>query len=146
MSRPATLKFNAQARRKLLTGMNVVAEAVGTTLGPKGRNVAINQPGLVPRVIHDGVGVAKRIDLEDEFEDMGAQLLKEASLQTSKKAGDGTTTSTILAGAIVNKGFENITAGANPMTLKKEVLEATKRVLSEVKALSVDISTLEEKT
>ena len=145
MSRPATLKFNAQARRKLLKGMNVVAEAVGTTLGPKGRNVAINQPGLVPRVIHDGVGVAKRIDLEDEFEDMGAQLLKEASLQTSKKAGDGTTTSTILAGAIVNKGFENITAGSNAMTLKQEIEDASRKLVEELRKLSKPITTLEEK-
>lgn|SRR3990167_4171757 len=142
---PVNLKFKRDAREGLLKGINIVADAVSTTLGPKGRNVAINLPGLPPNVIHDGVGVAKRIDLLDEWEDMGAQLVKEAALQTSKKAGDGTTTSTILAQAIIREGFENIVAGANPMTLKSEIEDAYQLILKEIKKLSKDISTLEEK-
>ena len=142
---PVNLKFRREAREALLRGIDIVADAVSTTLGPKGRNVAINLPGLPPRVIHDGVGVAKKIDLTNEWEDMGAQLVKEAALQTSKKAGDGTTTSTILARAIMTKGFENIVAGANPMTLKAEIEDAYKLVLKEIKKLSKDITTLDEK-
>jgi len=142
---PVNLKFKNEAREGLLKGINIVADAVSTTLGPKGRNVAINLPGLPPTVIHDGVGVAKKIDLTNEWEDMGAQLVKEAALQTSKKAGDGTTTSTILARAIATEGFENIVAGANPMTLKAEIEEAYQIVSKYIKELSVDISTLEKK-
>lgn len=138
--------FGPKAKAKLLKGMNIVAEAVSSTLGPKGRNVAISDnAGLPPRIIHDGIGVAKKIDLEDYFENMGAQLLKEAALQTSKKAGDGTTTSTILAQTLITKGFENITAGANPMILKSQIEEATKLVTEQIKKLSTKISTLEEK-
>lgn len=143
---PVNLKFKREAREALLRGFNIVADAVSTTLGPKGRNVAINVPGMPPTIIHDGVGVAKRIDLKNEWEDMGGQLLKEAALQTSKKAGDGTTTSTILAQAIAVEGFENIIAGSNPMTLKAEIEEACQAILKEIKKLSKDISTLEEKT
>lgn len=142
---PVEVKFRREAREGLLKGFNIVADAVSTTLGPKGRNVAINIPGMPPSVIHDGVGVAKKIDLNNEWEDMGAQLLKEAALQTSKKAGDGTTTSTILAQAIASKGFENIIAGANPMTLKSEIEEAHKIVNGEIKKLSLDVKTLQQK-
>lgn len=146
MNLPVNLKFRNEAREHLLKGFNTVADAVSTTLGPKGRNVAINIPGNAPRIIHDGVGVAKRIDLTNEWEDMGAQLLKEAALQTSQKAGDGTTTSTILAQSIILEGFENITAGSNPMTLKTEIEEAHQIVSKHIKKLSKDIKTLEEKT
>lgn len=142
---PKTLKFDREAREALLKGMNTVADAVSTTLGPKGQNVAINKNGNPPQIIHDGVTVAKSIDLEDPFEDMGAQLIKDASLQTSKKAGDGTTTSTILAQAIVNKGVENVIAGSNPMTLKNEIDDAYKLALKEIKKLSKPVKTLEEK-
>src|SRR3990167_11279248 len=138
---PIEYKFGKQAKEKLLKGMSIVARSVGSTLGPKGRNVAINIPGMAPSIIHDGVGVAKKIDLFNHFEDIGAQLLKEAALQTSKKAGDGTTTSIILAQAIIEKGFENITAGANPMILKKEIEDAYKLLLEEIKKLSTKIST-----
>jgi chaperonin GroEL len=140
------LKFDREAREKLLEGMEVVYKAVSKTLSPKGRNVAINQPGVPPRVIHDGVGVAKTINLEGHFEDMGAQLLKEASLQTGKEAGDGTTTSTIIAYNIAKKGNEMVTAGYNPMLLKDELNETSKFVIEKLKELSKPIKTKEEMT
>src|SRR3990167_3056859 len=101
------LKFNADAREKLLKGINTLTEAVATTLGPKGRNVAIDRKWGAPNVVHDGVTVAKEIDLEDPFENMGAQLLKEAASKTNDVAGDGTTTATILTQAIVSEGLKN---------------------------------------
>jgi chaperonin GroEL len=110
--------FSEDARRKLKNGMNVVANAVGATLGPKGRNVAIDRKFGSPTVTHDGVSVAKEIELEDPFENMGAQLLKEAAQKTNDIAGDGTTTSTVLAHAIVNEGLKALEAGYNPMLLK----------------------------
>ena len=112
------LKFSEDARQALIRGVNILAKAVVTTLGPKGRNVAIDKKWGAPNVIHDGVSVAKEIELEDAFENMGAQLVKEAASKTNDVAGDGTTTSTLLAQAIVNAGFKNVTAGANPMILK----------------------------
>lgn len=133
---PSHLKFGSEARGKLLSGINIVADAVGKTLGPKGRNVAINQSSPPPRVIHDGVSVAQRIDLFDEFEDMGAQLLKEAAVKTNDIAGDGTTTATIIAQALINKAFEDIAAGKNPMTLKAEIEEAKDLLLKELKKLA----------
>jgi len=141
---PSNLLFGSEARNKLLRGVNILAKAVSSTLGPKGRNVAINQSDGAPSVIHDGVSVAKRVDLFNEFEDMGAQLLKQAAIKTSEIAGDGTTLSTILGQAIIVKGFENIEAGANPMTLKREVEEVKEILLKELKKLSKDISTDEE--
>src|SRR5437016_5603709 len=113
--------FSEDARRKLKNGMNTVANAVGATLGPKGRNVAIDRKFGSPTVTHDGVSVAKEIELEDPFENMGAQLLKEAAQKTNDIAGDGTTTSTVLAHAIVHEGLRNIAAGANPMLLKRGI-------------------------
>src|SRR5436190_22093523 len=104
------LKFNAAARESLLKGINILTDAVATTLGPKGRNVALDKKWGAPNVVHDGVTVAKEIELEDPFENMGAQLLKEAASKTADVAGDGTTTSTLLAQAIVNAGFKNVTA------------------------------------
>lgn len=112
------LKFSEDARQSLIKGVNILAKAVVTTLGPKGRNVAIDRKWGAPNVIHDGVSVAKQIFLADPFENMGAQLVKEAASKTNDVAGDGTTTSTLLAQHIVNNGFKNVTAGANPMTLK----------------------------
>ena len=141
---PVEVIFDKEAREKLIKGMNIVADAVGATLGPKGRNVAINQAYGAPDIIHDGVSVARRIDLFDHFEDMGAQLLKEAAIKTNEEAGDGTTTATILAQAIVNKGFENIQAGANPMTLKQELEEARDLVVAELKKLARKIEKDEE--
>lgn len=137
---PVNVLQGNEAREKFLKGINIVANAVGSTLGPKGRNVAINEAYGAPRIIHDGVSVAKRIDLINEFEDMGAQLLKEAAIKTNVVAGDGTTTSTILAQELVNLGFQNIAAGKNPMTLKEEVEEALKIVLVELRKLSKEVS------
>src|SRR3989339_1755296 len=107
------LKFSSDAREKLLKGINLLTDAVATTLGPKGRNVALDKKWGAPNVVHDGVSVAKEIELEDPFENMGASLVKEAASKTSDVAGDGTTTATVLARAMVEEGLKNITAGAN---------------------------------
>src|ERR1700712_2262086 len=107
-----------EARQSLKRGVDALANAVKTTLGPKGRNVALDKKWGSPTVTHDGVTVAKEIELEDPFENMGAQLLKEAATKTNDVAGDGTTTATVLAQAIVNEGLKNVTAGANPMQIK----------------------------
>ena len=138
------LKFNQEAREKLLKGINTLTDAVATTLGPKGRNVALDKKWGAPNVVHDGVTVAKEIDLEDPFENMGAQLLKEAASKTADVAGDGTTTATILAKAIVTEGLKNIQAGANPMILKKGVEKAVIALVEELKKMSKKISTQEE--
>lgn len=144
MKFPKSLKFGPEARESILKGVNILAEAVGSTLGPKGRNVAINDPNFVPTVLHDGVSVARRIDLVDPFEDMGAQLLKEAAIKTNDTAGDGTTTATILAQAIISEAIKNLQAGANPMVLKKEIEQARDRILVELKKMAKKISSDEE--
>jgi chaperonin GroEL len=138
------LAFSEDARRKLKRGINVVAEAVSATLGPKGRNVAIDRKFGSPTVTHDGVSVAKEIELEDPFENMGAQLLKEAATKTNDIAGDGTTTSTILAHAIVNEGLKALEAGYNPMLLKRGIEMATDAVSEELRKVAVKIDTKEE--
>src|SRR3990167_8974593 len=109
--------FDEEVRTKLLAGINILAKAVGSTLGPRSRNVAINDPHSTPEVYHDGVTIARRINLEDDFEDMGVELLKAAAVKTNETAGDGTTTATILAQAIINEAFKVIAAGTNPMLL-----------------------------
>lgn len=126
------LKYKEEARNRLLEGMRQVNEAVATTLGPKGRNVALDKKWGAPSVVHDGVTVAKEIELEDPFENMGAALIKEAASKTNDDAGDGTTTSTILAYAITSRGMKNITAGANPMLLKRGIEKAVKEVVEEI--------------
>ena len=118
------LLFSEEARQKLLKGVKILAQAVVTTLGPRGRNVALDKKWGAPNIVHDGVTVAKEIELEDPFENMGAQLIKEAASKTNDIAGDGTTTSTLLAHAIVSKGLKNVTAGANPMLMKKASIKA----------------------
>ena len=138
------LVFSEDARRKLRTGMNMVANAVGATLGPKGRNVAVDRKFGSPTITHDGVSVAKEIELEDPFENMGAQLLKEAASKTNDIAGDGTTTSTVLAHAIVNEGLKALEAGYNPMLLKYGIQQATESVVEELRKMSVKIDTREE--
>jgi chaperonin GroEL len=138
------LVFSEDARRKLKNGMNTVANAVGATLGPKGRNVAVDRKFGSPTVTHDGVSVAKEIELEDPFENMGAQLLKEAASKTNDIAGDGTTTSTVLAHAIVNEGLKALEAGYNPMLLKNGISLATETVVDELRKMSVKIDTREE--
>lgn len=130
------LKFSEDARQSLIRGVNVLAKAVVTTLGPKGRNVALDKKWGAPNVVHDGVTVAKEIELEDPFENMGAQLVKEAASKTNDVAGDGTTTSTLLAQAIVNAGFKNVTAGANPMILKVGMEKGVEAVVAEIKKMA----------
>jgi chaperonin GroEL len=131
--------FGEDARRKLKNGIDVVATAVATTLGPKGRNVALDRKFGSPTITHDGVTVAKEIELEDPFENMGAQLLKEAATKTNDIAGDGTTTSTVLAHAIVTEGLKTLAAGANPMMLKRGIEAAAKAVAGEIRKQSIEI-------
>jgi len=138
------LVFGEEARRKLKNGIDVVATAVATTLGPKGRNVAIDRKYGSPTITHDGVTVAKEIELEDPFENMGAQLLKEAATKTNDIAGDGTTTSTVLAHAIVSEGLKTLAAGANPMLLKRGIEAAAKIVGAAIKKQAIEISTRED--
>jgi chaperonin GroEL len=138
------LIFRDEARRKLQAGVDKVANAVSTTLGPKGRNVALDKKFGAPTVTHDGVTVAKEIELEDPYENMGAQLLKEAATKTNDIAGDGTTTATVLAQAIVTEGLKNVAAGANPMLLKKGILAAAAEVSKNILKQATPIDTKEE--
>ena len=134
------LLYAEEARTKLKAGVEKLAKAVATTLGPKGRNVALDKKWGAPNVIHDGVTVAKEIELEDPFENMGASLVKEAASKTSDVAGDGTTTSVVLAQAMVEEGLKNITAGANPMILKFGVEKATETVVAELKKMAKKVA------
>lgn len=138
------LKFSEEARRSLQRGVDILANAVVTTLGPKGRNVSIDRKFGSPTITHDGVTVAKEIELEDPFENMGAQLLKEAATKTNDIAGDGTTTSTVLAHAIVTEGLKNLAAGANPMMLKRGIEAATKVVSDAITKQAIPVTTKEE--
>ncbi len=133
------IKYSAEARQSLINGVNKLADAVVTTLGPKGRNVALDKKWGAPNVVHDGVTVAKEIELEDPFENMGAQLVKEAASKTNDVAGDGTTTATLLAREIVNQGFLAVNSGYNPMLLKQEIDEAAEAVLKALNNLKADI-------
>jgi chaperonin GroEL len=138
------LVFSEDARRRLQQGIDVVAQAVGTTLGPKGRNVALDRKFGSPTITHDGVTVAKEIELEDPFANMGAQLLKEAATKTNDIAGDGTTTSTVLAHAIVSEGLKNLAAGANPMRLKLGISQGVETVVAALRKMAQKIETKEE--
>jgi chaperonin GroEL len=138
------LKFSEEARQSLKKGIDVVAKAVVTTLGPKGRNIALDKKWGAPNIVHDGVSVAKEIDLEDPFENMGAQLVKEAASKTNDVAGDGTTTATLLAQVMTDSGMKNITAGANPMVVKKGIEKAVSAVVEELKKISKPIKNKEE--
>ena len=138
------LKFNSSAREALLKGINLLTDAVASTLGPKGRNVALDKKWGAPNVVHDGVTVAKEIELEDPFENMGAQLVKEAASKTNDVAGDGTTTATILAQAIVSEGLKNIQAGANPMVLRRGIEKAVDILVLELRKMSKKLTTPEE--
>ena len=138
------LVFGEEARRYLKNGVDAVMNAVATTLGPKGRNVALDRKYGSPTITHDGVTVAKEIELEDPFENMGAQLLKEAATKTNDIAGDGTTTSTVLAHAIVSEGLKNLAAGANPMLLKRGIESAAKVVSDAIHDQAIDITTKAE--
>ncbi len=140
------LKFSEDARVSLLKGIDAVAKAVVTTLGPKGRNVALDKKWGAPNIVHDGVSVAKEIDLKDPFENMGAQLVKEAASKTNDTAGDGTTTSTLLAQVMARSGMKNITAGSNPMIIKRGIEKAVDAVVSELKKIAKPIKNKEEIT
>jgi chaperonin GroEL len=136
--------YDEEARRALKSGIDALASAVKTTLGPKGRNVALDKKFGAPTVTHDGVTVARDIELEDPFENMGAQLLKEAATKTEDVAGDGTTTATVLAQAILHEGFKNVAAGANPMQIKLGLEKATQAVVEAVKKASIPVKGKEE--
>ncbi|MGQ9500486.1 MAG: chaperonin GroEL [Anaerolineae bacterium] len=138
------LVFQEDARRRLKNGIDMMAQAVATTLGPKGRNVALDKKWGAPTVTHDGVTVAKEIQLEDPFENMGAQLLKEAATKTNDIAGDGTTTATVLAHMLVTEGLKNVAAGANPMLLKRGIEKATEAVAQAIKEMAIEINSKEE--
>ncbi len=130
------VKFGDSARKKMLTGVNILADAVKATLGPKGRNVIIEKSFGAPTITKDGVSVAKEIELEDRFENMGAQLVKDVASRANDDAGDGTTTATVLAQAIVNEGYKAVAAGMNPMDLKRGIDKATIAIVAELKNLS----------
>ena len=138
------LAFAEDARRRLKDGIDVLANAVATTLGPKGRNVALDRKFGSPTITHDGVTVAKEVELEDPYENMGAQLLKEAATKTNDIAGDGTTTSTVLAHAMVSDGLKNLSAGADPMMLKRGIERAAKEVADALTDMAIDVTTKEE--
>lgn len=140
------LKFGEDARSAMLRGMATVSRAVVTTLGPKGRNIALDRKWGAPNVVHDGVSVAKEIELEDPFENMGAQLIKEASSKTNDVAGDGTTTATLLAHVIAQQGMKNVAAGANPMIVKRGIEKAVASVVEELKKMAKPIKNREEVT
>ncbi len=129
--------FDVRAREAILRGVNTLADAVRITLGPKGRNVVIEKSFGSPTITKDGVTVAKEIELENRFENMGAQMVKEVASKTSDVAGDGTTTATVLAQAIFREGLKNVTAGANPMSIKKGIDKAVAAVVEELKKISV---------
>ncbi|MGA7670507.1 MAG: chaperonin GroEL [Nitrolancea sp.] len=141
---PKILEFNEEARRSLKLGVDTLANAVKTTLGPKGRNVALDKKFGAPTVTHDGVTVAKEIELEDPFANMGAQLLKEAATKTNDVAGDGTTTATVLAQAVVHEGLRNVAAGANPMLLKQGIDLGSEKVVAKLKSMAKEIQGKED--
>jgi len=138
------LVFSEEARRSLKRGIDTLAFAVATTLGPKGRNVALDKKFGAPTITHDGVTVAKEIELEDPYENMGAQLLKEAATKTNDIAGDGTTTATVLAHTIITEGLKNVAAGANPMLIKRGIEAASEAVAQALRDMAIEIKTKEE--
>ncbi|KIN73700.1 chaperonin GroEL [Sulfitobacter guttiformis] len=138
------VKFGTDARNKMLKGVNILADAVKVTLGPKGRNVVLDKSFGAPRITKDGVSVAKEIELEDKFENMGAQMVKEVASRTNDEAGDGTTTATVLAQAIVREGMKSVAAGMNPMDLKRGIDLATAKVVEAIKAAARPVSDSDE--
>src|ERR1700754_864751 len=135
------VKFGVEARDKMLRGVDILANAVRVTLGPKGRNVVLDKSFGAPRITKDGVTVAKEIELEDKFENMGAQMVREVASKTSYMAGDGTTTATVLAAAIVREGARGVAAGMNPMDLKRGIDQAAKAIFEELQARTKKITT-----
>jgi chaperonin GroEL len=138
------VKFGTDARNRMLKGVNTLADAVKVTLGPKGRNVVLEKSFGAPRITKDGVSVAKEIELEDKFENMGAQMVKEVASRTNDEAGDGTTTATVLAAAIIREGMKSVAAGMNPMDLKRGIDLATSKVVEAIKAAARDVSDSDE--
>src|SRR3712207_549042 len=138
------IAYDEEARRSLERGAYAVARAVKVTLGPRGRNVVIDKKWGSPTITKDGVTVAKEIELADPYENMGAQLVKEVASKTNDVAGDGTTTATVLAQAILSEGLKNVAAGANPMTLKRGIEIAVERAVEEIKRLSIPVATKED--
>jgi chaperonin GroEL len=138
------VKFDTDARNRMLSGVNILADAVKVTLGPKGRNVVIDKSFGAPRITKDGVTVAKEIELEDKFENMGAQMVKEVASRTNDEAGDGTTTATVLAQAIVREGMKSVAAGMNPMDLKRGIDLATSTIVGEIKGASREVKDSDE--
>ncbi len=138
------LLFSSEAHQKMLSGVEKLAKAVGTTLGPRGRNVVIDKKYGAPHITKDGVTVAKEIELEDAFENMGAQLVREVATKTNDVAGDGTTTATVLAHAIIKEGFKNVTAGSNPTLIKRGMDKALQVLVKEIKSIAKEVKTSEE--
>ncbi|SOH92721.1 chaperonin GroEL [Monaibacterium marinum] len=138
------VKFGTDARNKMLKGVNILADAVKVTLGPKGRNVVLDKSFGAPRITKDGVSVAKEIELEDKFENMGAQMVKEVASRTNDEAGDGTTTATVLAQAIVKEGAKSVAAGMNPMDLKRGIDMATAKVVEQIRAMARPVNDTDE--
>ena len=138
------IKFGAEARSALEAGVNKLANTVRVTLGPKGRNVVLDKSYGAPLITNDGVTIAKEIELEDGFENMGAQLIREVASKTNDVAGDGTTTATVLAQAMVNEGMKNLAAGANPIVLRKGMKKACDAAVAEIAAMSKKVSGKEQ--
>ena len=134
------VKFSTDARDKMVRGVNILANAVKVTLGPKGRNVVIDRKHSSPTITKDGVTVAREIDLKNPIENMGAQMVREVASKTSDTAGDGTTTATVLAQAIYREGTRNVVAGANPMDLKRGIEKAVEAITAELKRMSKPVS------
>src|ERR1700709_2477457 len=141
---PKELRFSEDARSAILTGVNVLANAVKVTLGPKGRNVVLEKSFGAPRITKDGVTVAKEIELEDKFENMGAQMVREVASKTNDNAGDGTTTATVLAQAIVREGAKSVAAGMNPMDLKRGIDMAVAAVIKDIEKRATKVNSSAE--
>src|SRR6201746_2076324 len=138
------IAFNEEARRGLERGMNQLADAVKVTLGPKGRNVVLEKKWGAPTITNDGVSIAKEIELEEPYEKIGAELVKEVAKKTDDVAGDGTTTATVLAQALVREGLRNVAAGANPLGLKRGIEKAVEAISAQLSAMAIDIETKEQ--
>ena len=138
------VRFHEDARTRMVRGLNVLADAVKITLGPRGRNVVLDRSWGAPTITKDGVSVAKEIELKDKFENMGAQMIKEVASKTSDVAGDGTTTATVLAQAIVREGMKHVASGMNPMDLKRGIDKAVTTVVAELKKISKPCTTSKE--
>ncbi|HEY3486228.1 MAG TPA: chaperonin GroEL, partial [Ilumatobacteraceae bacterium] len=141
---PKQIAFDSEARRGLEAGMNKLADAVRVTLGPKGRNVVLEKKWGAPTITNDGVSIAKEIELEDPYEKIGAELVKEVAKKTDDVAGDGTTTATVLAWALVREGLRNVAAGANPMSLKRGIEAGVEAAVDSIKSLAVDVDSKEQ--